>query len=335
MIKRFIFPAASLAAILILSSSCFNQVMIDPMGGLNRDKPLTLTMVYSDHIYSHDQKITYNPADFSKILMIPVEGVISSDDATRRGGANPGVIQEMLQKAILQKDFKAVILKIDSPGGTVHGSDSIYKLILRYRDYTKLPVYAHIEGMGASGGYYVAMAGSHVNAAPSSLVGSIGVILKKYTISGLMEKVGIQYNSVKSGANKDLLAMEKPMSKEEEALIQEQITESYNIFLSVILKSRGSKIDQEALKKAADGRIYTPSQAKKLNLIDSDMYFEDYIEYIKITEKMKAVKVYAYVPDVKKDYNLYNIRLNEPAQPAEIFQSFTEGKRNGLYYYAE
>ncbi len=330
------FRTAAISAAFLFQTGCLNQITVDPASGLRSSGPVYLQEVYSDHIYSADQRVSYNPREYGKILMIPVEGIIASDPDMPRNRTSPAYIQEALSKAIIDKEFRAVILKIDSPGGTVHASDSIYRLITRYRDYTNLPVYAHIEGMGASGGYYAAMAAQHVNAAPSSMVGSIGVMMKKYTVTGLMDKLGIDYKSVKSGENKDMLAAEKPMTPAEEAILNEQIQESFSVFLSVILKSRGDRLTEAELRPLADGRIYSATQARNAKLIDSTQYFEDFIEFIRVKERFPSVRIYAYLPKSKSRYNLYNTRTAEAPDPAfGILQGFTEGRRNGLYFSAE
>ena len=168
-------------------------------------------------------------------------------------------------KQIEDREFPAMILRIDSPGGTVGDSQEIYSAIKRLK--TKgCKVIASFGNISASGGVYIGVAADKIVANPGTITGSIGVIIRGNNISELLEKIGIKFETVKSGLFKDILSPDKPLSDEGRALLQSLIDESYGQFTEAVSESRNISIDD--VKKFADGRIFTGSQAKELGLVD-------------------------------------------------------------------
>ncbi len=168
-------------------------------------------------------------------------------------------------KQVEEREFPGLILRIDSPGGTVGDSQEIYSAINRLK--TKgCKVIASFGNISASGGVYIGVAADKIVANPGTITGSIGVIIRGNNISELLDKIGIKFETVKSGLFKDILSPDKPLSEEGRALLQNLIDESYEQFTNAV--SVGRKIPVEDVKKFADGRIFTGSQAKELGLVD-------------------------------------------------------------------
>ena len=168
-------------------------------------------------------------------------------------------------KQVEEREFPGLILRIDSPGGTVGDSQEIYSAINRLK--TKgCKIIASFGNISASGGVYIGVAADKIVANPGTITGSIGVIIRGNNISELLNKIGIKFETVKSGLFKDILSPDKPLSEEGRALLQNLIDDSYEQFTNAV--SVGRNIPIGDVKKFADGRIFTGSQAKELGLVD-------------------------------------------------------------------
>lgn len=183
---------------------------------------------------------------------------------------------EAIQKAENDPTVKAIVLRIDSPGGSALASDLIYAELTR----SKKPVIASMSDVAASGGYYIAAGAKKILAAPSTITGSIGVFGGKLAIGGVYEKVGIKTDSVSRGANAGILAMERPFSPSERKAMTKLIETIYEQFLDRALQSRvkaGKKMSKEELVKLAGGRVWTGRQALENGLVDQLGTLEDAI----------------------------------------------------------
>ena len=168
-------------------------------------------------------------------------------------------------KQVEEREFPALILRIDSPGGTVGDSQEIFSAINRIKS-KGCKVIASFGNISASGGVYIGVAADKIIANPGTITGSIGVIIRGNNISELLDKIGIKFETIKSGLFKDILSPDKPLSEEGRALLQNLIDESYRQFTEAV--SVGRNIPIEEVKKFADGRIFTGTQAKELGLVD-------------------------------------------------------------------
>ena len=168
-------------------------------------------------------------------------------------------------KQVEEREFPALILRIDSPGGTVGDSQEIFSAINRLKS-KGCKVVASFGNISASGGVYIGVAADKIIANPGTITGSIGVIIRGNNISELLDKIGIKFETVKSGIFKDILSPDKPLSEEGRALLQNLIDESYKQFIEAVSVSRNIPIEE--VKKFADGRIFTGTQAKELGLVD-------------------------------------------------------------------
>ncbi|MDD5759274.1 MAG: signal peptide peptidase SppA [Desulfobulbaceae bacterium] len=169
------------------------------------------------------------------------------------------------------KNIKAVLVRIDSPGGAVGAAQEIYQDIKRTAEVK--PVVASMASVAASGGYYAALGATKIFANPGTMTGSIGVIIKFANLEKILDKIGYQTEVVKSGANKDIGSFSRQMTEAERALLQEMIDDVHNQFIAAVVDAR--KISANTVRPLADGRIFTGSQAKAFGLIDQLGNFTD------------------------------------------------------------
>ena len=168
-------------------------------------------------------------------------------------------------KEVADREFPALLLRIDSPGGTVGDSQEIHAAILRLRE-KGCRVVASFGNISASGGVYIGVAAESIVSNPGTITGSIGVILRGNDLSKVFEKIGIRFDTVKSGPYKDILSPDRPLSSDERALLQALIDSSYGQFVSVV--AEGRKLTPESVRSFADGRVFSGEQAKELGLVD-------------------------------------------------------------------
>jgi protease IV len=170
--------------------------------------------------------------------------------------------------------IKAVVVRIDSPGGAVAPTQEIFEEIRKVK--AKKPVFASMGGMATSGGYYIASACDKIVANPGTLTGSIGVIMQLANVEELMKKIGVKGVNVKSGANKDIGSPFRELSPEGRAILQAVVDNVHSQFVSAV--ARGRDMDEAVVRKLSDGRIYSGAQAKELGLVDQLGTLEDAIE---------------------------------------------------------
>jgi protease-4 len=169
---------------------------------------------------------------------------------------------------------KAIVVRVDSPGGAVAPTQEIFAEIQRLKK--RKPVIASMGSVAASGGYYIASACDKIIANPGTLTGSIGVIMQLTNVEELMKKIGVKGYNVKSGANKDIGSPFQPLSPEGREILQSVIDDVHSQFISAVAKGRG--LDEARVRKLADGRIYSGAQAKDLGLVDQFGTLEDAVE---------------------------------------------------------
>ena len=183
-------------------------------------------------------------------------------------GPITGSTRQRVLKAIRdveEREFPALLLRIDSPGGTVGDSQEIHAALLRLRE-KGCRVVASFGNISASGGVYIGVAAESIVANPGTITGSIGVILRGNDLSKVFERIGIRFDTVKSGVYKDILSPDRPLSPEERALLQELIDSSYGQFVRVV--AEGRSLTEETVRGFADGRVFSGEQAKTLGLVD-------------------------------------------------------------------
>jgi len=205
-----------------------------------------------------------------RIAIINLSGLISDAKASSllSEGSNPvSDVREVLNAIELDRNVKAVVLRINSPGGTVTASDMIYRDILAFKARTHKPVVTSMMDICASGGYYVSCASDYRFAYPTTLTGSIGVIVQTINFTGTMEKLGISAKAITSGPNKDMLSPLRPLTKNDETLAKEFVTQFYGQFLDIV-KSSPQHVKVADWDMLTDGRVVTGKDAAKYGLVD-------------------------------------------------------------------
>ena len=233
-----------------------------------------------------------------KIVLLDISGEITSQSSSSAFGLQTiestlARTEAALQLARDDDDVRAVILRINSPGGGVTASDVLYQQIRRYRDATSTPVIAAIDDVGASGAYYAALAADEIVAHPTSVVGSIGVVMQGMNFTGLMKKLGVETQTVKTGEMKDIGSPFEKMSDDERRVLQSVIDDMYDRFLGLVRKNR-PQLSAEMSQKITDGRIFSAKQALDGGLIDRIEYLEDTIEHVKRSAGLGEATVIVY-----------------------------------------
>lgn len=231
-----------------------------------------------------------NNSSENKIAVISIEGIISSHDFDSGGNNMVDLVIAQLDQARNDNKVKAVLIKMDSPGGEVLASDEIYKAIRNFQEDTKKPVVCSMGSLAASGGYYISSGCRWIVANELTLTGSIGVIMHGWNYRGLMDKIGVAPMTYKSGKFKDMLSGERSASEippEEHQLVQDLIDQTFQKFKDVVADGRGAA--HELNKKSgkpladnwedyADGRVVSGKQALDLGLVDELGDFDDAVD---------------------------------------------------------
>jgi protease-4 len=246
-----------------------------------------------------------------KILLVDLDGVISFKEPTdslklRTSPSKVAFFREALGKAAEDPDIAGVIVRINSPGGSVAASDAIYHEIMSFRQKKKVPVYAYIMELGASGGYYVACAADRIVASPTAITGSIGVIAMKFNIEGLLSKIGVSDETYKSGPKKDFWSPFRPSTEQEKEMLQGIIDELYARFVGVVYENRKNVLTEQEVRTLADGRILTAGEAYRARLIDKTAYLEETIGDMKKALGIEQARVVTYARPETFKSNIYS-----------------------------
>ncbi len=236
--------------------------------------------------------------DEPHIAVVDVNGVISKDQ-----DANADDINKAINKAYKNKNVKAVALRINSPGGSPVQSDEIWLNIMAQRkDHPEIKTYAIIGDIGASGAYYIASAADEIYVNPSSLVGSIGVILPNYDIQGLMQKVGVKDRTMHAGEYKDILSMGREMTEFEKEHITKVLDNTHQNFIDAVKEGRGDKLKDPEKNKLFTGLFWSGKQSIELGLADKkggltqlkkDLDLDTAIDYTPVDPMKKLFEQFA------------------------------------------
>jgi len=285
------FHALSLAALLALSGCSLVTLDFQP-----KIKPL--------------EEATVEGKGSDKILLLDLSGVLSEELPSFSIGAPPprvpllARVREELRKAEEDSRIRALIVRINSPGGTITASDVLYHELLAFKARKKVPVIAAIMDVGASGGYYAALAADTIVANPTTVTGSIGVVMITVNAQGLMEKIGVAPLAIKSGPMKDAGSPFRSLTEPERAIFQGIIDEMYGRFVGLIVQSR--KIPEDRVRALADGRVYTAEQALRLGLVDRIGYLEDVVTLARESAKLSEARVVMYHRPKEYRANIYS-----------------------------
>ena len=243
-----------------------------------------------------------------KVLLIDISGTLttSKDGGLFPEPSLPARLKEELTKAGKDDHIKAIILRINTPGGTVTSSDILYHELQEFKEKHNIPIISSIMDIGTSGGYYVAMASDYIYAHPSTITGSIGVIMLTLNGEGLLEKIGVEPAAIVSGPKKSMGSPFRAMKEEERTIFQNVIDRLYARFLAVVQEGR-PLLTKEKIRQLADGRIYTADVAKAEGLIDEIGYIDDAIEQAKSRAKLTEAQVVTYTRrSPETHHNIYS-----------------------------
>jgi protease-4 len=291
---------AVLLLVLLLAAGCSSLISIDLQP---RIRPLTEETVEGD--------------GRDKILLVDLSGLLAEEGASFSLTAPPprvpllARVREELKKAEKDDRVKALILRINSPGGTITASDVLYREITAFKARRKVPVIAAIMDVGASGGYYAALAADTIVAHPTTVTGSIGVVMLTVNAQGLLEKIGVAPVTIKSGVQKDAGSPFRALTDEERRVFQAVIDEMHGRFVKLIVESR--KLPEERVRALADGRIYTAEQARALGLVDRVGYMDEVVEAAKQAARLDEARVVVYHRPKEYRATFYSAA---PASPA-------------------
>lgn len=248
-----------------------------------------------------------------KVAVLSVEGVILEGD---------GFVKNQIDRIREDDSVKAIVVRVDSPGGTVTGSDYIYHHLTKLRKEKGVPMVVSMGSIAASGGYYVSMAVGDqedaIFAEPTTTTGSIGVIIPHYDISGLMERFDIKDDSIASHERKQMLSMTKPIPEEHREIIQGHVDSMFGRFKSIIKEGRPEfEKDTAALEELATGEVFTADQAVKNGLVDKIGFVEDAIdralELANLDESKTRVIEYERPATLLDGFGVANAKQHSPA----------------------
>ena len=284
--KALIIIGAVILCMVLLATSCTKTIdkVADKLNG-------TLLSSTTDNSVSTDFGYDY-------IGTIYIEGTISEDAG---GTYNHQYLLNAIDAMIADDENKGMILYVDTPGGSVFASDELYFKIKEYQEKTERPVYASMQSMAASGGYYISAPCDKIIANRNCWTGSIGVTLgTMYDISELLDNLGIKTNTITSGANKAMGSSVEPMTSEQRAIFQSMVDEAYEQFVGIVAEGRDMKLSK--VKKLADGRIYTAKQALDNGLIDQIGTFEEAAADMKKTYELGSCAVESFTAPTTSDW---------------------------------
>jgi len=259
-----------------------------------------------------------------KIALIDMDGIMVNE---RRSwlvsdGEHPvSFLLEKLDKAREDAAVKAVILRINSPGGSVVAAELMHDEIARFREETHKPVVAVMMDVAASGGYYVACACDEIAAHQSTVTGSIGVIMQLFDVTGTMAKLGITGHTIKSGVLKGGGSPFEHLSEQDRAVFQGIIDEMYERFVGVVHNGR-PMLTEEKVRELADGRVYTARQALDLGLIDRIGTLDNTVELLKMRLSVPNVRLVTYGRETGYYPNIY---ASTPPAPSAAPSPFNRG----------
>lgn len=269
------------SAILLLAVLCF---VVSLLKGKNNSDPTSVTVP-------------------DRVAVINISGTITSGMDTQDNlwqqstGVTSGSIMHQLREAGEDKTVKAVLLNIDSGGGSATAAEEVSREILRFKEQCRKPIVTTMGDSAASAAYWIAACGSdRIYANATTLTGSIGVYMPYMNTEELFKKIGISTSKIKSGPYKDMMTNDRPMTPEEKAILQSIVDEIYDQFVSTV--AAGRKMDPYKVRQLADGRVYTGAQAQKLGLVDN---LGNYYDALKAAGELGEIKPQKDgLPPVKK-----------------------------------
>ena len=271
-----------------------------------------------------------------KILLLDIEGTINEAPerpslGLRRGESTVSRVREQLDRAREDSAVRALLLRINSPGGTATASDIAYREILDFKRERDVPVVAQLMGIATSGGYYVAMAADRVIAHPTTVTGSIGVRFASVNVVGLMQKLGVEDQTLIAGEHKGAGSPLRRMTAAERAQIQSILGDMHERFKGIVANGRDG-LDAEQVDELADGRVFSAPQAKAFGLVDGIGYLDDAVAECEQLAGLAASRVVTYHRPREWKQNLYTAPLVPARVKLELASPLPEIPRPGFLY---
>lgn len=234
----------------------------------------------------------------SKILLIDISNAITSQDVRDGFGfvteeSTIARVQAELQMARKDDAVRALVLRLNSPGGTVTASDSIFHALSQFKQDRQIPVVAHFLDVAASGAYYVALAADEIIASPTSVTGSVGAVMYSVNLHGLMEKIGVEDQTIKSGDKKDIGSPLREMTEEDREILLSIINGMRERFVGLV-EQRRPGIEAGVLETIADGRIFSADQALRIGLVDRVGHLQEAIDVAQRRARVAQARVIMY-----------------------------------------
>ena len=266
------------------------------------------------------ETVTLRPSpwwiDFDRVAVIDITGIMTSSSGSSILWSRTGIadVKARLDRAAADWRVKAVVLRIDTPGGEVTAADALHRQVSKFREETGIPVVACLMKQATSGGYYVACACDRIVAFPTNITGSVGVIMQFFNVEGLLGKVGLRRIAIKSGDKKDIASGARPMTPEEREILNRINRELFERFVNVVRTGRPqmSKKDLELIK---DGRVLTAPTALRLGMVDKLGFLEDAVQEAMTLAGIETADVIGYRVGHDPNEGLYAGTQAEPPSP--------------------
>ena len=333
--KRWIALVA--AAVLLFFSLGLNTIMAvfttDFFSSFESAFDVTESTVYETPIE--------NGAMDNRIALVSVEGTIldvGSGSWWEEVQYNHQGFMAQLDSILNDDTVKGVVLEVNSPGGGVIESAEIHEKLVQIKEQREIPIYVSMGTYAASGGYYIAAPADKIFAQKETITGSIGVIMQAINYEELAEKVGIKFETIKSGQHKDMLGGSRASTEEEKAMLQEIIDESYEDFVDVIEQGRG--MTEAEVKAVADGRILGGTQAVRAGLVDDIGKLDDTIAALRADYGLEDAQLFEYTTTNDSLGSLLGVKVSSlfgPSQEEQLMQKIlsTSNSPRMMYLYGE
>ncbi|HEY4623446.1 MAG TPA: signal peptide peptidase SppA, partial [Solibacillus sp.] len=266
------------------------------------------------------------PGDFAnRIAHLTVSGVIQDvgePSVWETVEYNHQAFMRQLDAILADDTVQAVLLSVDSPGGGVIESAEIHEKLVQIKEEKQIPIYVSMGSMAASGGYYISAPADKIFAQRETITGSIGVIMQSLNYSKLAEKVGIEFETIKSGEHKDMFGGNRPSTAEEKTMLQEMIDESYEVFVDIIEQGRG--MSEANVKKVADGRILGGSQALKAGLVDEIGNENAALHALRTEHGLEDAELFEYATQSDSWASLLGVKIGSMFSPSAEAQAISK-----------
>ncbi len=334
---------AGVVFIAVCATGIFSNVVQSKLTEKADTKSKTSTSEMLSSIWgSSEEKVTLPEEDFVGVLNIVGTIQANSSNSISLTGSDDGQYNHNLYMKYVDeleksKNNKAILLYVNSPGGTVYESDELYLKLMEYKEKTKRPVYAYFGSQACSGAYYISMAADKIYTNRNTWTGSIGVIVSLTNYKKLYDKLGIKEIDIASGKNKSMGSGGLDLTDEQYDILQSLVDEAYDQFAGIVSEGRG--IDIATVKKIADGRIYSAKQAKEKKLVDEIGTEDELKALIQKENKLSDDVVYDTAKSSGSDFlsNLMgSVQKIMPKSDSELAVDIIENKGKGvLMYYAD